>query len=570
MAGGTIQLVAYGAQDVYLTADPQITFFKIVYRRHTNFSIEVFEHALLDNPNFGSTNVFEVHRLGDLMTKMYLRIVVNGLTPNEGEKFAWIRRLGHALVRSVEVTIGGTCYDRHVGTWLDIWYELARSGDHDKGYLEMIGDVSEMTTLNGEEKPEYIMYIPLKFWFNRHYGLSLPIVAIQYHRIIFNIKFERIENLIVTSCDFDTELLNDLRFLEASLMIEYGYLDKVERARFATKGHDQLMEQVQHTGEESMERAMKRFQLHFDHPAKEIVWAMKNGNYTTGKKFLGYTHLDDWSKALIDISKQILLDSSIFAPSSVFEQDGYGNIIIISPAPPPSNEGIFEEFLPGTTSTSSNGKITVSNNSTENSFWLNTESLKIDLYNLVDKINANIFISEDEDIRIVINGNVNELTVRDVSIPVELFEDTRLTSNDVIVNQFSNYGVLIDGSINPVLYAKLDFNDQERFPKRNGKFFNYLQTEMHHNNTPKDGINVYSFAFQPEIHQPSGTSNLSRIERIIFTLWIGDGTQTGIREQTQTEPNLNLINLDNRLYIFVYSYNIIRIINGLAGLSYTD
>jgi hypothetical protein len=140
--------------------------------------------------------------------------------------------------------------------------------------------------------------------------------------------------------------------------------------------------------------------------------------------------------------------------------------------------------------------------------------------------------------------------------------DTRIKSNDVLLNQFSNYGILIDGSINPIEYAKLEFNNEDRFAKRSGKFFNYLQPGLYHSNTPKDGINLYSFSITPEEHQPSGTANLSKIEKIIFSLWINDSTEK------LGYPNLNLINLDNRLYIFALSYNILRISNGLTGISY--
>src|SRR3972149_10412869 len=103
MAGGILQLLIYGAQDVYLTANPQITYFKTVFRKHTNFSMETFERTFNDNPNFGKIGRVKIYRLGDLMTKMYLKIILNKVVPNEGSKFAWIRRLGHALLKSISI-----------------------------------------------------------------------------------------------------------------------------------------------------------------------------------------------------------------------------------------------------------------------------------------------------------------------------------------------------------------------------------------------------------------------------------------------------------------------------------
>jgi hypothetical protein len=131
MTGGILQLCVYGAQDIYLTANPQITFFKIVYRKHTNFSIETFERTFNDKPDFGKIGRVKIYRLGDLMTKMYLKVTIGQVVPNDGAKFAWIRRLGHAILDSIAIEIGGVCIDEQCGTWLDIWYELARKGFHE-------------------------------------------------------------------------------------------------------------------------------------------------------------------------------------------------------------------------------------------------------------------------------------------------------------------------------------------------------------------------------------------------------------------------------------------------------
>src|SRR3990172_4752122 len=178
MAGGLMQLVAYGAQDVYLTGNPQITFFKVVYRRHTNFSIEAIEHTLNGNPNFGRRSTVTITRNGDLITNTYLMVRLEQVKPSAelGSKFAWVRRLGNALIHSVEVEIGGSKIDKQYGTWLDIWYELARdAGDKERGFAHMIGDVPQLVDYNSDVKPEYLMFIPLKFWFNRHVGLALPL-----------------------------------------------------------------------------------------------------------------------------------------------------------------------------------------------------------------------------------------------------------------------------------------------------------------------------------------------------------------------------------------------------------
>lgn len=567
MAGGILQLFAYGAEDIYFTSNPQITFFKIVYRRHTNFSIQTFERTFLDNPDFDKLITTKIYRLGDLITNMVLKFTIKETTPNTGAKFAWVRRLGHALIKNIRIEIGGQVIDEHCGEWLDIWYELARVGDHERGYLRMVGDVPELTAYNGKTKPQYDLFIPLKFWFNKFVGLALPIIAIQYHEIFVTLRTAKKEELIVRSENWCR--LPDLEILDMGLLVDFVYLDMVEREKFATSGHEYLIEQVQHTGEENAEIARKRFQLFFNHPIKELIWAMRNGNYRSNKRFLTYSNTDDWADALRFAGRSLLEDSTVLLEGPIFEVDQYGELItdqygnrsILAPGdtPPP---GDYEEFLPDSEGTTENGKITVKNSSLTKSLWVSTLSLKIGEYSLTDKISALIEVSAQD---VVTFSNIEStLTERDISIPIEYLQDTRASSNDIIINQFSNYGILITGRYNPIEFAKLEHNDQERFKKRNGKFFGVLQPEMHHNNTPIDGVNVYSFALRPEDHQPTGTSNFSRVEKIIFTVWYNDSTQI------DDLPSIRLINKDNRFFVFGLNYNVLRVISGLAGLAYPD
>ena len=188
MGGGLMQLVAYGAQDVYLTGNAQITFWKVVYRRHTNFSIETIEHTLTGNPDFGRKATATIIRNGDLATRILLMVTLDTVTWNLNKvgntrpKFAWIRRLGHTLIRNVDVQIGGSQIDKQYGVWLDLWYELTHDYNQERGYRAMIGDVEELTSLDepdaqGNIKEQFTMYIPLQFWFCRNSGLALPLIA---------------------------------------------------------------------------------------------------------------------------------------------------------------------------------------------------------------------------------------------------------------------------------------------------------------------------------------------------------------------------------------------------------
>jgi hypothetical protein len=567
MAGGLMQLVAYGAQDVYLTGNPQITFFKVVYRRHTNFSMECVSLPI-NGAGFGRRNQVLITRNGDLITKMYLMVQLDKLTLTEGSKAAWVRRVGHALLRNVEVNIGGSQIDKHYGTWLDIWYELAReAGDLERGFNHMIGDIPALTSYDETNKEARTLYVPLKFWFNRHVGLALPLISLQYHEVRLNFEFEQASRLVVANKHFLDNDSKTVQMRDASLLVDYIYIDSEERRRFAQVGHEYLIEQLQFTGEVTASQVSGKYELDFNHPTKELIWAMRNGHYSTGKSFLGYTDEDDWcmegeTGILYKTAEQILLDSVVLLAAEVNTTDPSGApcTVIDSDANPKS--GTWEEFCPEMEGTSSNDKITVRNLCPNKTLWLNTDSLKCGTYSLTNKISADILV--DETCNIKISNLSTTLSCRDLSIPVECLEDTRYTRDDVYVYMFSNYGVLINGEGNPVKSAIIQLNGLDRFDRREGDYFNYVQPDQHHTNTPKDGINVYSFALNPEQHQPSGTANLSRIDKTLLQIVFEDPTKT------VDTPVIKFLNAENQLFIFAFSYNVLRIMSGMGGLAYSS
>jgi hypothetical protein len=289
MGGGLMQLVAYGAQDVYLTGNPQITFFKVVYKRHTNFSMEPIEQTFSGNAGFNKKVSAHVTRNGDLITKMYLRVEVPEVCVREGlsetelqrTQFAWVRRLGHALIESVELEIGGSRIDKQYGNWFTIWYELCHETGHEEGYAKMIGDVPEMVELstpaaNGRLKDKYTLYIPMQFWFCRNNGLALPLIALQYHEVRVHFEFRHINELCVHSDNFNPKsTISDIE--NASLLVDYIYLDTEERRRFAQVSHEYLVEQLQTTGEDAVTSNSYKGRLNFNHPSKALYWAVRQG-----------------------------------------------------------------------------------------------------------------------------------------------------------------------------------------------------------------------------------------------------------------------------------------------------
>jgi hypothetical protein len=242
MGGGLLQLVAYGAQDVYLTGNPQITFFKVVYRRHTNFSIESIQQTFNGNAQAGNRVTCQISRNGDLVHKLYV-VFDSVITEPDARK----------CIKKVEVEIGGQLIDRQYGDWMTIWNELTLSKGKETGYGQMINGTS-----TGDNKA----YVPLEFWFCRNIGLALPLIALQYHEVKINIEFE-----------------SSPSFSDATLWADYIFLDTDERRRFAQLSHEYLIEQVQFTGGESLtatDTALSA-KLSFNHPVKELIWRRKAG-----------------------------------------------------------------------------------------------------------------------------------------------------------------------------------------------------------------------------------------------------------------------------------------------------
>ena len=308
MGGGLMQLVAYGAQDIYLTGNPQITFFKVVYRRHTNFSLETINQTFNSTVDFGRKSAVTIARNGDLISKMYLLIKLPKLkqvqsTSGEDSSYvSWTNGIGNAMIKSVNIEIGGQEIDKHYGEWLDIWHELNLSDEQKKSYNKMVhnslgashGDPEDSKLEGGE----LTLYVPLIFWFNRNPGLALPLIALQYHEVKINIELESSSYLIRNDVgNISSPVDSDgstLAVTSCDLLVDYIYLDTDERRRFAQVSHEYLIEQLQFTGTESIEAGSSNFnqELGFNHPVKYIHWVIQDGIYTNVAGTVGSKSFD--------------------------------------------------------------------------------------------------------------------------------------------------------------------------------------------------------------------------------------------------------------------------------------
>jgi len=300
MGGGLLQLVAYGAQDVYLTGNPQITFFKVTYRRHTNFAMEAIQQTFSGIPNFGNTVYCQISRNGDLIHRTYLEVELPLLAT--GEKF--VNYVGLRLLKSVTIEIGGQQIDKHYSDWLYIWNELSLPVGKRFAWEQMVGADQDVTSiLSTDTNPvQTKLYIPFEFWFCRSIGLALPLIALQYHEVKLKIEFESLTNCIykldsaspptstgALSADTKAKTLTNV-----NLWVDYIFLDTDERRKFAQLSHEYLIEQLQFTGSETLSaNSSARVKLNFNHPCKELVWVAKFASSTTHNHWYNYTLKND-------------------------------------------------------------------------------------------------------------------------------------------------------------------------------------------------------------------------------------------------------------------------------------
>ena len=288
MGGGLMQLVAYGAQDIYLTGNPQITFFKVVYRRHTNFSIESIDQTLNGTVSATGSNLSAtIARNGDLISNMHFDVDITGfdqtVTLADQNYLNWTDNTGHALFKDIELEIGGQQIDKHYGHWLDVWNELT---DHDNKEHDIINkhynEAGELNDNSNDSCPSLKLMVPLKFWFNRNPGLALPLIALQYHEVKLKFETRNLLHLLTTDStaagNFASTNMDGK--LSLKLYVDYIYLDTDERRRFAQQSHEYLIEQLQYSNH-SDSTGNTSVKLNLNHPVKELVWTIQQTAVTT-------------------------------------------------------------------------------------------------------------------------------------------------------------------------------------------------------------------------------------------------------------------------------------------------
>ena len=507
MGGALMQLVAYGAQDVFLTGTPEITFWKVSYRRHTNFAMESIEQTFSGQADFGRRVTCTISRNGDLAYRTYLQVTLpqidQTLNGTSEDIYArWLDFPGEQLIAQVEVEIGGQRIDRQYGDWMHIWNQLTLSAEQQSGYNKMVGNTTQLTylvdpnwaALDGpcagstgpaqvcaprKALPETTLYVPLQFWFSRNPGLALPLIALQYHEVKINIDFRPIGECLWavstatagSGTNKSVSAAYSQSLVAASLYVDYIFLDTDERRKMAQNPHEYLIEQVQFTGDESVGSSSNRIKLNFNHPCKELVWVVQ-------------------PDANVDYCASLEDDKDLFALLGA-QPFNYTDAL-----------DVLSNSLTAFTNTAG-----ASNMVSGNAF--------------ADASGAGGFVND-----------AAAFVLGEAALDMHCWGE------------------------NPVVTAKLQLNGQDRFSEREGSYFDVVQPFQHHTRAPDSGINVYSFALKPEEHQPSGTCNFSRIDNAVLQLVLSSNTVSGDKTA--------------KVRVYAVNYNVLRVMSGMAGVAYSN
>jgi len=563
MGGGLMQLVAYGAQDVYLTGNPQITFWKVTYRRHTNFAMESIEQTFNGQADFGRRVTCTISRNGDLAYRTYLQVTLPEINQNmaaaqdQGVWARWLDFPGEQMISQVEVEIGGQRIDRQYGDWMHIWNQLTLSAEQQRGYYKMVGNTTQLTficdpsfaAVDGpcasgapvqvceprNALPETTLYVPFQFWYCRNPGLALPLIALQYHEVKINLDIRPIDECLWAVNTLDCATLTgktsvksvtpyNQSLVAASLYVDYVFLDTDERRRMAQNPHEYLIEQLQFTGDESVGSSSNKIKLNLNHPCKELIWVVQPD---ANVDYCASLNCDTLLYKTLGAQPFNYTDGIDALPNAIHAFGGAQSIAATTGSYIDAS-GLFND--PGAVDV------------TAASWW-----------NYGNAGGHGTVNSQG-----VSGGFDNGLG----TLPYGANGAVRpgpQTSGPAVNSGVSDAGtfVLAESSLdmhcwgeNPCVTAKLQLNGQDRFSEREGTYFDLVQPYQHHTRNPDTGINVYSFALRPEEHQPSGSCNFSRIDNATLQLVLSNATVQG----TNTA----------KVRVYATNYNVLRVMSGIS------
>ena len=551
MGGGLMQLVAYGAQDIYLTGNPQITFFKVVYRRHTNFSMETIQQTISGSSQVSTgdtSGTVIISRNGDLLSKVYVRCPQSMSHHVAGDK----------LIKDVELEIGGQKIDKHYQEWLQVWAELSTSSSKAEGYKYLTGGFSNTIRSISQTGQNCIM-VPLQFWFCRNPGLALPLIALQYHEV--KLKFTWAGSNLGTGPSRDDETSISP---SCEVWADYIYLDTDERRRFAQVSHEYLIEQLQK--QSFSDATPTSFKLNFNHPVKELIWTNSSLKITNQKAKLqlnGHDRFAAQDKEYFQIRQPYEYHTSIpfyniKEVETVYKSMHGTNAVTVS-------DSLINAVAPATNPSSVDDTARYAIDLTAETETLTGGAA----VSALDRAHLAFYSTTDPGIK---QGDVLTLIEYDTGAGEGSIHLTTNTVGDVIYSTGSSTSHDMTGTIenrcavrfttdlfSPFQASTLDVGNLI-ITRSSG----FIYSSSKCSQLDRD-INVYSFALKPEEHQPSGTCNFSRIDNAKLHFSAALHTVPGGGDKTDGTDVLN-----ETVNIYAVNYNVLRIMSGMGGLAYSN
>ena len=289
MGGGLLELVTIGEMDKkYFLGNPEISFFKYIYKKHTNFALETKRMYFENELDFGKKTTVKINKLGDLISNIFLEIELPPLIANDNQTVSYVNSVGNVLIKKIDLEIGGEIIVTHTGEWLEIWNQLSTTSEKKKSYNRMVGKYGFLDSNTDPEGGKYI--IPLDFWFCKEESASFPLMALQFHDIKLHFELRPFNELWVSSDGNPPKGTYNLN-PDSYLYVDYVFLDREERTLLAKMNHDILIKQLQI--QEFSVRANKsniKLELNFYHPILELIWVIQREDVSVTGPELG----NDW------------------------------------------------------------------------------------------------------------------------------------------------------------------------------------------------------------------------------------------------------------------------------------
>jgi len=542
MGGGLLQLVAYGAQDVYLTGNPQITFFKVVYRRHTNFALESIQQTFNGSVGYGQRVTATISRNGDLISRAYLELESNDTN--------LVPYFGLRVLKEAEVEIGGQRIDKHYSEWLYIWNELTMPEGKKEGYFNMVGGSG---SLSGGGK-----HLELE---TNKFNIQAPFI--REGLIHVQARTTAGDAVVEGSTVLKITPVTDMGVGNATITIHHtaGYnsaldltttslfVDPADFAQFTAGEDDEVLfkkhanvaspadqELIGDAVPDGLLDVTLYFKLATTSPASKPAEKLEKmyvplqfwfcNNVGLALPLIGLQYHEVKINIQFEEAGKCVLEGGTNIPSdlkaSLWVDYVYLDTDERRKFAQSSHEYLIEQLQ-------YTGKEIVSN------------KVKLNLNHPVKEL---IWIVNKEE-----KSNNDWFNFTDKKDKLKL--EHTLENYQEVKNKLS----ITRGAKNPIKSGKLILNGNDRFYERDGRYFNLVQPFQHHTNIPNNaGINVYSFALKPEEHQPSGSLNMSRIDTATLSLTYESDVDTSV---------------DN-LSVYAINYNVLRILSGMGGIAYSN